>query len=314
MDRFLTTWSRPKGKSKNRRLASQSDQFIPHHFSDAGPKPEPIAKKTPASHLLDRTPVYEAADISSNRSDDRSLCYKTLPGDPKQELNQVEPFKPQFEEKTEMTARYEKAVSKLESHISRLERENLMLKRGLRLCFAEMTLAQSVVHSDFYYKEKLEELNYLVCASVAKLCSTNNKKQASWSHELLKGVLQTVEEGGIKGKREPSHLAPKVSWNLHKDSKRQIAFTRYLISLFLYKHVFSLFAFGLDSLQSATINEVERHLVSSGKIFAYSTHRRIGFSSNGFGPIFHWSGSLFPAATFWAARGCPSKFGGRSRR
>jgi len=270
MDRFVATWSFPKGKSKsNRRLVSQSEQFIPRH-RDTGPSGEP-KPKIPASHHLNRSLVHQGADISRTTSENRSPCSKTLSGDPKYEqrgLNQTEPFKQKFEEETEITARHAKnTVSELESHVVRLERENMMLKRGLRLCFAEMTLALSIVHSDSYYKEKLEELNYLICASVAKLCTTSTKKQVPWSHESLKAVLQKAEEGGANGKREWSDLVRRVSSNLHKDSKRLIAFTRYLIALILYTHVFSLFVFGLDSLQSATIKEVERHLLSSGMIF-----------------------------------------------
>jgi len=244
MDRFLTTVSLPKAKTRSsREQVSQAQRLVSRHAMGSKPEPATIAK-TPIS----RVP------------------HRTQSGIPKQEAigaSDIEAYKSQLEQNSEIIS-YKKSVKDFENYIVRLENENTMLSNGLRLCFAGVTLELSVVHSDAHYKESLEELNYLICASVAKLCTMDRSKQSGWSHESLREILQTVEGGATDIKRESSQFVSKLSLSLHKDPKRVIAFTRYLISLFLYTHVFSLFAFGLDSIESANMIEIEDHLLARG--------------------------------------------------
>lgn len=269
---------RSKTKSNQRQL-SQLDQLISGPASGpasgSNPKSKPKTKaKTRTVDIVEGTQVRHIVDGFCSTSEDRVLHSTTQITDSKQELmalQQIEPGNVQLEGMRELVVRYKKAVCELENHVTVLEKENTELKQGLHLCFAEMTLSSSIVHSDAHYREKLEELNYFICASVAKLCAIESTKRGQGPYESLKAALQTAGESGAYGNRDSSRLLAKLGPNRRKDPKRLMAFTRYLISLLLYKHVFSLFAFGLDSLQSSTMKGIERRLVSCGKIFDFTS-------------------------------------------
>ena len=146
--------------------------------------------------------------------------------------------------------------------------ENTQLKEtvsSFNTYIANLNRAQEAVYQDSTYVEQLDTLNHFTQSSVASMFKWSCEHELSKEAALkVRGFLKEMDPYGKATLDILTRYGLTIS-DLHKDSTTRIILIRHIIALFLWKNVFSPFAFGLNENLSHNVQTLENNIFLTGK-------------------------------------------------